>query len=1127
MNDLTSWLQSLGLEAHASAFVAQGITFDLLPELGDADLKELGVALLGHRKRLLLAIAALGTGSSNTGNTAPEAAPRVARDAERRQLTVMFCDLVGSTVLSGRLDPEDLQGLVRNYHDAVAAAVAPYEGHVAQFLGDGCLVYFGYPRAHEDDAGRAVHAALNVLRAVAALRPHGEIVLQTRIGIATGRVVIGEIGAGTAAAEQTASGETPNLAARLQSQALPGEIVLSDETRRLVGSSFELESTGALELKGFAGPVEAWRVRGERSVASRFEAQHQSELSELIEFVGRGSEVALLLDRWSLARDGEGQVVLLTGEPGIGKSRISQTLRERLADEPHAVVLLQCSPYHGSSALHPLVQYFERAAGIASTDTPPQRGEKLANLLGEDVELEPQAFGYLLRLLGVPDGGRLAAVGDDPMQDKAQLVQAPLALLRSLSRHLPVLLLIEDAHWIDPTTEQLGALTVEQSRDMRVLVLVTARPEYRHPWGSPSNLTRLALNRLGQRQCAELVAAVTGGKELPAEVMAEIIAKTDGIPLFVEELTKTVLQSGLLEDTPDGYRLRGPLPALAIPSTLQDSLMARLDRLAPAKEVAQVGAMIGREFPRRLLAPLLRLAPAALERAIEELVRSDLVARRGVAPDEVYTFRHALIRDTAYNSMVKGQRVLRHAQIAQAIEEAAPDAVATQPELLAYHWQEGGQAGTAFEYWMAAGDLAVGRHANREGVMHYRAALALFPALALDERRDTVELELHTKLGNLLMQTEGFGSGATVASFSRARELALQLGQIDQYAVVCSAIAASLWSAGRFDEVLALLGPLGGDELARLRPMSRVFRAIVMALAQFSLGALSESRALIDEAMRELAAVPPEARLDIVGVDPQIVALTQSIALNVNQGFLDRADAEVEAGLQIAQARNHAPSRSWALSQARWRAFRQGDMAESIRMSRELLEVAERLNFKTRLGSGRILLGRAIVAAGRVDEGVALLKEGFAMWSALGAQAGATELAAIAADVLVDAGRMADAEVFVSAGEMVQREIRERSFAAELARLRARIQQAAGDVTAAEAGYVQAAAIAGAQGARLFTLRAATDLARLLQAQGRASEAEAVLQPALQALPEGREQRDAQRARATLAALGSTGTSAA
>ena len=1116
MNDVTQWLQSLGLGEHAPAFVSQGIEFELLPQLGDADLKELGVTMLGHRKRLLLAIAALAAGTSGIAAVAPT---RPVRDAERRQLTVMFCDLVGSTALAASLDPEDLQALIRSYHDAVAAAVAPYDGHVAQLLGDGCLVYFGYPRAHEDDAERALRAALQVLEAVAGFRTTGGVALQTRIGIATGLVVVGEIGAGTPAAERTASGETPNLAARLQAQAAPGEIVVSAETRRLAGAAFELEPTGELRLKGFAEPVQAWRVRGERSVASRFEAQHESEL---IPFVGRASEVALLLERWSLARDGEGQVVLLSGEAGIGKSRICQTLRERLADERHATILLQCSPYHRSSALHPLVHYFERAAGIAPADAPELRGSKFERLVGPEVDLSPASHGALLRLLGAPDGGRLPPVGEDPQREAALTLQAPVDLLRALARRVPVLLWIEDAHWIDPTTEQLAALTVELARDSRLLVLVTARPEYTPSWGSPANLTRLALNRLGQRQCAELVAAVTGGRTLPPEVLAQIVAKTDGIPLFVEELTKTVVQSGLLEDTADGYRLRGPLRNLAIPSTLQDSLMARLDRLAPAKEVAQVGAMIGREFSQRLLAATLTLAPAKLDEALDELVRSGLVARRGVAPNAVYTFRHALIRDTAYNSMLKGQRTLRHAQIAAAIGAVEPDTLATQPELLAWHCQEGGQAGDAFRHWLAAGDLAAGRMANREAVTHYRAALALLPELELQDRADDVELDLQLKLGNLLMQIEGFGSPATVACHTRARELATRLGKNDKCVLACGGIAASLWAAGRFDDVLGLLGQLAGDDPAGLRPMSRVFLSILTGLARQSLGALREAREATNDALRELASIPAEGRQDINGVDPMVLALAQSVSLSVHEGRLERADADTRAALQIAQARDHAPTRAWALSMARWMAYRHGDMDESIRLAQQVLDLSERMGFKARLGSGRMLMGRAVVAAGRVDEGARLLHEGFAMWASAGARAGTTEFASTAGDALIEAGRMADAEFFVRAGEAFQATVPERQFAAELARLRARLWQSAGDDGAAETCYRQAITIADGQGARLFALRAASDLARLLRAQGRSSEAEAVLRPALDALPEGRDQADARRATAVLQALAST-----
>lgn len=1113
MNEVTPWLQSLGLAEHAPAFAAHGIGIELLPQLGDADLKELGVAMLGHRKRLLLAIAAR---AASGGSAAADVPSQPAHEAERRQLTVMFCDLVGSTLLSGCLDPEDLQALVRSYHDTVAGAVAPYDGHVAQLLGDGCLVYFGYPRAHEDDAQRALHAALNVLKAVAGLRSKGGLALQTRIGIATGRVVVGEIGAGTPAVEQTASGETPNLAARLQGQASPGEIVVSAETRRLAGAAFEFEATGELRLKGFAEPVVAWRVRGERNVASRFEARHDSEL---IQFVGRTSEVSLLLERWNLARDGEGQVMLLSGEAGIGKSRICQMLRERLANERHATVLLQCSPYHSGSALYPLVQYFERAAGITPADAPELRGQKLERLLGPEMVLSPVSHGALLRLMGAPDGGRLALAGHNPQQEAAQILQAPIDLLRALSRRLPVLLLIEDAHWIDPSTEQLGVLATELTRDSRLLLLVTARPDYTPPWGSPANLTRLALNRLGQRQSAELVAAVTGGRSLPAEVLAEIIAKTDGIPLFVEELTKTVVQSGMLEDTADGYRLRGPLQSLAIPSTLQDSLMARLDRLASAKEVAQVGAMIGREFSQPLLAAVLALPPARLGQALDELVRSELVARRGLAPDVLYTFRHALIRDTAYHSMLKAQRLLRHGQIAAALARLEPDTLATQPELLAYHCQEGGQTVDALGHWMAAGDLAAGRLANREAVTHYRAALALLSAPELQDDAGVVELELQLKLGNLLMQTDGFGSAATVACYSRARELASQQGKNDKCILACTGIAASLWASGRFDDVLGLLGQLAGDDPASLRPMSRVFLAFLAGLTHLSLGAAHEAHAATQEALRELASIPPGKRQDINGIDPMVLVLAQSVTISVHHGLLDQADADTRAALQIAQARDHAPTRAWALSMARWMAFRNGDMAESIRLSQEVLELSERMGFKTRLGSGRLLMGRAMVTLGRVDEGTRLLHQGFAMWSAQGARTGAAELASIAADVLMEAGRTADAEIFVRAGEKLQAEIPERNFAAELARLRARLWQSAGDQRAAEAGYRQAIEIAVGQQAKLFALRAASDLALLQQAQGRTDEAEAVLRQALDALPEGHQRPHALRAKAILQAL--------
>jgi len=628
------------------------------------------------------------------------------------------------------------------------------------------------------------------------------------------------------------------------------------------------------------------------------------------------------------------------------------------------------------------VQFFERATGIGAADPPELRGEKFMRLIGPEMVLSPPTLGHLLRLVGAPDGGRLPPAAENPQQEKTQMLQAPIALLRELTRQVPVLMLVEDAHWIDPTTEQLCAMAVELSREARLLVLVTARPEYLPAWGTPPNLTRLALNRLGHRQCAELVHAVTGGRPLPDEVLAEIIAKTDGIPLFVEELTKTVIQSGLLEDSPQGWRLRGPLLPLAIPSTLQDSLMARLDRLAPAKEVAQVGAMIGREFSQGLLAAVLDMPPAKLEQALEQLASSELVERRHGAGGTMYSFRHALIRDTAYNSMLKGQRMFRHGLIAAAIEKLEPDTVSTHPELLAYHLQEAGQAAAAFRCWSTAGDLATARAANREAVMHYRAALALLAAPDVrPQDHDQAELDLQMKLGNVLMQAEGYSAPATVASFSRARTLARELGQIDQYAVACSGFGASLWAAGRFDEELAMLAEIGPDDLARLRPMSRVFHSVVLGLVKLYVGALDEALAIVHATLDELASIPPGERQDIGGVDPMLIALTQAVSVCYNRGLLDQADAYTEQAMQVGRSRDHAPTQAWALSLARWMAFRHGDWAEAIRLAHKAIALAERLGFKGRAGAGKLLLGRAMVAAGEAEEGTRLMHEGFAIWA--------------------------------------------------------------------------------------------------------------------------------------------------
>ena len=1114
--DIDTWLNGIGLGRYAELFRAHEIDGSLVRGLSGEDLKEMGVSALGHRKKLLEAIAALAAAPDAAAPTpAAAAALTTGSTAERRQLTVMFCDLVGSTELAGRLDPEDLQQLIRRYHDAVAAAIAPYAGHIAQFLGDGVLMYFGYPQAHEDDAARAVRSALSIVKALATQCARGDTELQARIGIATGRVVIAEIGAGTAAAERSASGETPNLAARLQGQAKAGEIVLADDTRKLLGESFVLETLGRLDLKGFATPTQAWRVVGERTAPTRFEAQH---LHGLVEFIGRDSEVALLLERWALARDGEGQAVLLSGEAGIGKSRICQTLRDHLAGDSVATVLLQCSPYFSSSALYPVVQHLESTAGIAAADSPEVRAAKLEQLAGA---LKAASLGCLLRLMSLPDGGRRLPGAASPQEEKVHTLEALIELPQRLSERQPVLFLVEDAHWIDPSTEEFVAQVAQRVRDMRMLLLVTCRPEYTPSWGNASQVTRHSLNRLSNRQCTALVVALTGGRALPAEVLTEIMRKTDGIPLFVEELTKTVLQSDLLEDTPSGYQLRGPLSTLAIPATLEDSLMARLDRLAPAKEVAQVGAVIGREFGQRLLAEVLSpMAPAKLEAALADLVYSELVFRRGMPPDATYSFKHALVRDTAYNSMLKSQRVLRHRQIAAALEQGQRDAAASQPEMLAVHHQEGGNPQTALRYWQAAGDSAMARSAVREAVTHYRSAIALLGAVQAEQPRADVELGLRLRLGNAAFETEGFNSAYANESYARARDLAIALDRPDEHIQACGGMAGGLNAAVRYGETIAMMESFGPAELARMKPMGRVIRLARVAYPRLLRGEFAEAGSALADARRELENVRPQDRQPMSGVDPLVAVLVHLSRSLICRGYLSSAEACAREALGIAEQRQHSSSQVRALCNTGEMSGLRGDWSDAITRFTQALELAERYGLKAFGSQAKCGLGRALVATGQFVDGIRLLREGYSGWTTFGGRQASTQFAAAAAEVLLNAGRKEEATEFLLAGEKMLQETEEQYQAAALLSLRGRLGDLDGDAAEAETLYRQAIAIAEQQGALLFSLRAATALAGLRQRQGREDEGNAVLRPIYARFTEGFDYPVLVRARALLERCG-------
>jgi class 3 adenylate cyclase len=644
MQQIADWLKKLGMSEYAERFAENRIDLSVLPDLTDQHLEKLGVAL-GDRLKILRSIRELFP-TAVAAQPGPSVAPVVQDSAERRQLTVMFCDLVGSTALSGRLDPEDLRGIIGAYHRCCAETIERNDGFVAKYMGDGVLAYFGYPQAHEHDAERAVQAGLAVVEAVPKLKTTAAVPLQVRVGIATGLVVVGDlIGAG-AAQEQAVVGETPNLAARLQALAEPGAVVIAAATRRLTRGLFDYRDLGTTALKGFADNVQAWQVLGASAIESRFEAMRTA----MTPLVGRDEEIDLLLRRWEQAKGGDGQVVLISGEPGIGKSRIAETILQRLSKDPHIRLRYFCSPHHQDSALYPSITQLERAAGFRRDDTDEQRLDKLEAVPAQGTNDLSEAVPLLAELLSIPTSDRYPPLNLTPQKRKEKTLHTQLTQVEGLAAHQPVLMVWEDVHWSDPTTRESIDLLVDRVATLRVLVIVTFRPEFAPPWIGRPHVTMLNLNRLPTRQRAEMIAHVTGGRALPKEISEQIIDRTDGVPLFIEELTKTVVESGIITEAGDHYAINAPGAPLAIPTTLHGSLLARLDRLAPTREVAQIASALGRSFSHELIGAVSAMPQPKLDDALEQLASAELIFRRGVPPDAQYTFKHALVQDAAYGT---------------------------------------------------------------------------------------------------------------------------------------------------------------------------------------------------------------------------------------------------------------------------------------------------------------------------------------------------------------------------------------------------------------------------------------------------------------------------------------------
>ncbi len=1039
-------------------------------------------------------------------------------EAERRQLTVMFCDLVGSTALAARLDPEDNLRVMASYHACISKVISRFQGTVARRLGDGLLAYFGYPRAQEDDAEQAVRAALASIDAIATLWTDVDAALQVRIGIATGTVVVRELLIGEISAEQPLVGEAPKLAACLQTAGESGTVLICPNTRRLTGGHFHYRDLGSIALKGWAEAVPVWQVLGPSGLGSRFEAMHEKKLPPLF---GREEEFELLLRRWQYATQEEGQVVVLTGEPGIGKSHIALALDERLQSDPHITLRYFCSAHHTNSSLFPFIGQLESAAGFERGDSPTDKLSKLDDLLAQSTT-DPEHGAVLANLSALPGGDRYLLQELSPQRRKEKTFAALLAQLDRFAARQPVFMIFEDIHWIDPTSLELLTAIVERAPQLRLLLLVTARSEFMPPWPNYPHMTTILLRRLRRRDGAALVERVTGGKTLPKEVVDEILTRTDGVPLFIEELTKTVLESKLLQERDGHYVLERPLSSVVIPTTLQGSLMARLDRLAPLREVAQMGAVAGRDFHYELLEAVAGMPRERLQEALRQLVRSELILRRGEIPHAVYTFKHALVRDAAYASLLKSRRVQLHGAIATALEQQFPEIVQTQPETLAHHLTEAGLIDKAIGYWLQAGKNAALRSANREAIAHLQRGLALVSRLAADEGRDKSELDFQLVLGPCLIATQGPAASEAVATFTRARELCERVGEPPEVLQVMFWLATVSVVRGELPQALEAIAGLPSAAEARGNQPALINGIRGQGMILMFMGRIIEAREALERAI-EVFSVSEEAdrvAARAAGQDAGVAMLVLMAWVLWLLGQVNEAVSRMAAALERADAVEHAHTHAYAWYYASVLHALRGEPAIAQGYAERCLAISEQHGFRQWLGLSRAI--RDICAAtldasgGQIDEVKAALDE----YQRRGYQLGLTAQFVLLCPVLLFRDEPEAALEVIDHGLSIVSRNSERFFEAELYRLKAHASLMRGAPSAeVESLLEQALRTARSQQARSLELRAATDLARFWMDQGKRGAALAVLESIYGRFSEGFDTRDLRESKAVLAQL--------
>jgi class 3 adenylate cyclase/predicted ATPase len=1120
--DVAGWLRTLGLERYEAVFRDNAIDETILRDLSDSHLRELGLPL-GARIKLLKAVAALRVDTQPARSVIASAPADVPADAaERRQVTVMFADLVGSTELSVRMDPEDLREVISAYQRCVTETVRHFGGFVAKYMGDGVLVYFGYPQAHEDDAERAVCAGLELVPAVSALETRAA--LQVRVGIATGLVVVGDLIGSGEARERGIVGETPNLASRLQSMAAPNTVLIGESTRRLLGNLFELEEVGAGNgSKGSARPLRAWAVLRASSVASRFEAMHGGGFTDL---VGREEENDLLLRRWSRAKTGTGQVVLLAGEPGIGKSRLTAALLMNAAQEPHTRLRYFCSPHHTDSAFYPVIGQMERAAGLTYADTAKAKLDKLDALLAL-TSTSAQHAALFAEMLSLPNDGRYPALQLTPEQRKQGMLQALGTQLETLASRKPVLMIFEDAHWSDPTTLEAFGRGVSKSITLPVLLIVTFRPEFDAPWIGRPHVTALTLNRLERREVGILIDRVSGNKQLPTNVRQDIIERTDGVPLFVEEITKAVIEAES-HGAAEGGTAAAPFPALEVPASLHASLLARLDRLGPAKEIAQVGAAIGRGFSHALLAAVVRKPEAQLNEALDRLVSSGLLFRQGSPPNATYLFKHALVQDAAQSTLLREPRRALHARIAETLESEFADLVERQPELLARHCSEAGLIEKAAPLWGKAGQRSIDRSALLEAIEQITRALDQIASLPGSAALRREQIKLQVALLTPLIHTKGHAAPETKAAAEQARLLIAQaeaIGEPPEDPLLLFSLLYAFWVAS----FVAFRGDMMRELAAQFFSLAEKQGSTVplmvghrnMGVSLLHTGEIEQALVHIDQAMALYDPVEHRQLATRFGQDVRVALSFYKSLARWPLGYPEAALADADRAIKDARDVGQAATLMAALTLTSLTHIHCGSYPAAKQQLDEAITLADEkgaLFWKT---GAMLVSGCLLAATGKAADAVSMITPGLNAWRQTGTTVWTPAYFSYLARAHADLGHLDEASRAIGEAIAAVQTTKDTWYEAEIHRIAGAIalRQAVPDAAKAEACFEQALAVARAQRAKSWELRAAMSMARLKLAQGKPGVGRDLLAPVCGWFTEGFETVDLREAKSLLETL--------